>query len=123
MKIVEEALKKFGIKDNRVYGLLELYKVMDEIGIVTCNRWSFASDFVNRNIKNGNLVLPQRPERKPWKIYGYQLREIVEAFMPGGSREWKYATTNAEDERQTNEAKVISKDNDKPHDHSSLATL
>ena len=88
--IIEAIFKKYGIIDYRYYKAGILYVLLTDLGIINMNRFNFSSDFINYNIKKGKLIMPPKEKSGRWKFRGSQMKEIIQAFLPGGTEFWDY---------------------------------
>ena len=88
--MVNEALKKFGIEENKLYPLRFLYNVLYEIGIIRMTRESFTSDWFDRKVIAGEIIVPNKLKKTHnWYLTGKQIAEITRAYLPGGKGEYK----------------------------------
>lgn len=88
--MIDEVMAKYNLQPGKYYRTSILYNIMKDLGLVDMQKSSFASDFINRNIERGRLKLWQKGANDRWFFTGQQIREIVEAWSPGGAREWSY---------------------------------
>lgn len=88
--MIEEALQKFAIESNKYYKLTILYKVLYEVGLTRMKRSSFTTDWWERKINQGTLILPEKQPTEKWKLSGKQIREIVFSFAPEGKGSYDY---------------------------------
>ena len=87
--MVNEALEKFGIQENKLYPLRFLYDVLYEIGIIRMTRESFTSDWFDRKVRAGEIVVPKKlTKTSNWYLSGKQIAEITRAYLPGGTGEY-----------------------------------
>ena len=93
--MIEEALKKYGIVDDKFYRLAMLHSVLTELGIINMQRESFTSVWFRRRIEKGSLIFPDKSNKTDrWLLTGKQIRSIVKAFVPGGKGHYDYREDN-----------------------------
>lgn len=95
------------INDNRLYPVTTLHKIMTDIGMTRMKRSSFTTDFINRKIHTGELIMPPKAAFDRWRLTGRQMKEIVLAFMPGGDGFWSYlGETEPLNEQETGKTQI-----------------
>jgi hypothetical protein len=84
--MLEEIYEKFKIVDGQFYKLTDLYNVLLEAGLIKIKRNGFTNAWWNRKILRGQLIVtPKTFSHENWGLTGKQLKEIVNAFLPGGA--------------------------------------
>lgn len=87
--MIDQVLQNHNIEPDKLYATTVLYDLMFEIGLTNMKRESFTTDFINRNIAKGLLVLPTIALRKRF-FTGKQMEGIIRAFLPGGKGFYDY---------------------------------
>lgn len=87
---IDEVFKKYEVEPMRFYPAKKLYEIMYELGLVRMNRDSFTRNWIERKVKKGRLILPEKELTAHWWLTGKQIREIVYAFAPGGKQRYDF---------------------------------
>lgn len=87
---IDSIFKENKINANRFYPITRLHEIMTDLGLTRMQRSSFTTDFINRKINTGELIMPPKAPFDRWRLTGEQMKEIVLAFMPGGDGFWSY---------------------------------
>jgi hypothetical protein len=103
---ITEIFKKHGVEDHRFYPVTKLHELMVDIGITNMKRASFTTDFINRKVGTGEIIMPPKRPFGRWKLTGSQMRGVVNAFLPGESGYWSYITHEPNDGRLKKEQGV-----------------
>lgn len=89
---VDETISKYNLIDHKFYRLNTLYLIFQELGVVNMKRESFTSDWIRHKMQKGALVLPPKPKGDLRKLSGKMIKDIVKAFVPGGTGSYNYET-------------------------------